>query len=577
MLQMRELLELSNWTMAKDKNFVQKYGVIVTKRLTADSSWDLAERTIQDLIQYIEVPLGNQVNTLRPFLKWIVVRYAEGGIRMAEDIRSRAIPAVQKFERLKTTGKLKAANKSPDLTTYKNLSALEDLIDDLTEGKELKGSDKQFEAELQANGEVEILYNDNMFSIVSPKTKRASCYYGRNTRWCTAGTGYNEFSRYTARGPLYIFLSKRENKRWQFHWNRSGGRGIWEVRNEKDKNAKKKMPKLLAKYPVLKQAFNHPKFYPIFQPKTKQDLHDVIRFNPGLAKKFRNLPEDLQLSLFDHGRRIAKNPKPALQRRILDDFEMGPEIIIKKLKGDTSRLEMHPKMQPNSPQILEALKDQPYLIRKIANPTLEQQMTVMETREGHIEFIKNPHPKVKAAWLQKHKKRILQLAWGALPSFTVNKKLITVLAHQVIREGHLWALPWLSHNEQRQYIPMIAKLKFSGKDDNYGFYETITLIFEISKQVKRKISNRRITRRYEEYGPRQKENPLKPYWGTLSAPVKAAFIKRLKQSRAKISPRRQKHIRNILGDNVLPPEPDIPPSGLVKRTIKSRPDDAGGA
>ena len=48
------------------------------------------------------------------------------------------------------------------------------------------------------------VYEDDTFSIVTPQTHKASCYYGAGTKWCTASmNGDTHFDRYNQDGKLF--------------------------------------------------------------------------------------------------------------------------------------------------------------------------------------------------------------------------------------------------------------------------------------------------------------------------------------------------------------------------------------
>lgn len=92
---------------------------------------------------------------------------------------------------------------------YEKLRLLNHLIEEEEEKESLKAAEK----------EVDKLYDSSNYLILTPKTVEASCAYGRNTRWCTASTGsYNYFDRYNRQGPLYIIIDKKNNRKYQFHF-----------------------------------------------------------------------------------------------------------------------------------------------------------------------------------------------------------------------------------------------------------------------------------------------------------------------------------------------------------------------
>ena len=62
--------------------------------------------------------------------------------------------------------------------------------------KEIKGAD--------------IVYEDDEFTVVTPKTHEASCYYGSGTKWCTTTRSSDaHFNRYNDDGKLFYFLNKK--------------------------------------------------------------------------------------------------------------------------------------------------------------------------------------------------------------------------------------------------------------------------------------------------------------------------------------------------------------------------------
>ena len=92
---------------------------------------------------------------------------------------------------------------------YEKLRLLEPYIEKEEEKSELKAAEK----------DAEKIYNSENYLIIIPKTREASCAYGRNTRWCTASTGsYNYFDNYNTQGPLYIIINKKTKQKHQFHF-----------------------------------------------------------------------------------------------------------------------------------------------------------------------------------------------------------------------------------------------------------------------------------------------------------------------------------------------------------------------
>lgn len=57
--------------------------------------------------------------------------------------------------------------------------------------------------------------------LLTPHNREAACYYGKNTKWCTAADEekWNAFDKYNRNGPLYILINKSEpDEKFQFHF-----------------------------------------------------------------------------------------------------------------------------------------------------------------------------------------------------------------------------------------------------------------------------------------------------------------------------------------------------------------------
>ena len=56
----------------------------------------------------------------------------------------------------------------------------------------------------------DVVYDDDTLTVVSPYTHKASCYYGKGTKWCTASKdSSNYFDNYNSKGKLFYFLDKK--------------------------------------------------------------------------------------------------------------------------------------------------------------------------------------------------------------------------------------------------------------------------------------------------------------------------------------------------------------------------------
>jgi len=64
----------------------------------------------------------------------------------------------------------------------------------------------------------DVVYEDDRFTVVSPKTHEASCYYGAGSKWCTAAKSSDaHFMSYNRDGKLFYFLDKKEKSGSRFY------------------------------------------------------------------------------------------------------------------------------------------------------------------------------------------------------------------------------------------------------------------------------------------------------------------------------------------------------------------------
>ena len=96
-----------------------------------------------------------------------------------------------------------------DINQYDSLKDIQDAIDKHENRirrnvKEVDGAD--------------IVYEDDRFTVVTPKTHEASCYYGSGSKWCTAARSSDQhFMSYNRDGKLFYFLDKKASTNNRFY------------------------------------------------------------------------------------------------------------------------------------------------------------------------------------------------------------------------------------------------------------------------------------------------------------------------------------------------------------------------
>jgi len=326
-------------------------------------------------------PTGNKELTF-----WLVLNYANNRINRYEDIASRAIPELLKYKAL-----LKKPNLTPPLTIrdinqIKGLTHLEEIVDqyqekETTSNKELENKEEQ---NFFNTNQAELIYNDSQVKVIVPKTKEASCFFGINTKWCTAARTNNMFNKYTKDGPLYIVLFKKENKRYQFHFQTG------QFMNEKDEYVN---PNELAdKYPIL---------WKIFSPIAEKNNSLYLNEHPSEQLQLAALQQDVGAIQF------IKNPSEKVQ--------------LAAVKEDVEALEYI--KNPSEKVQLAAVQKNGTAIGFIKKPSEQVQLAAVQKNGTAIGFIKKPSEQVQLAAVQKNGTAIGFIKKPSLKVNALQKKL----------------------------------------------------------------------------------------------------------------------------------------------------------
>lgn len=154
---------------------------------------------------------------------WIVKLCSSVSTMPDYEDMGRVHDALEQFHALKMSGYF-ARNKDKvqyaDINIFKTHRELERFLDsvDIKDKVSNTQADKQLEAKFIAERDAIVVHDDSSLKIVIPKSLEASQYFGKNTRWCTAAKTNNMFHSYDERGDLYIILDKKNNRRWQLHF-----------------------------------------------------------------------------------------------------------------------------------------------------------------------------------------------------------------------------------------------------------------------------------------------------------------------------------------------------------------------
>lgn len=430
-----------------DTKLINDFGLKVLAHISADSSarkiWDKAQdmgvgnnpisKDIYDAVIKDIASLDPTPNKKLSF--WLVNKYANNKINRYEDIGSRAVPALMQYKQLLKKPKLEPPLQIRDINQIDSLNELETLLKPYEQQDDI-GNRKEQEKEFYNSGQAELVYNDNDIKVVVPKSQAASCFFGTNTKWCTAAKKYNAFDEYNNDGPLYIILIKKENKRFQFHFSTD------QFMNEYDDSVD---PQLIANmYPKLWKIFELISIKNnslMFVKNPSEELAEkIISEDPSNIYYIDNPSEKLQLSAVQTDPKAIgqiKNPTVRVQKEALylslktSKISVGQvlslirnptveiqqyaimqsETSIKYIKNPSEdmqlfSIELYPSsisdiQLPSEKVQAAAVTKDPYVIRHIKNPTEKVQMIAINKSPKYIKMILNPSESVQLAAIKK--------------------------------------------------------------------------------------------------------------------------------------------------------------------------------
>lgn len=162
--------------------------------------------------------------------------------------------------------------RSKNIFNIKSLPELYDIIEPFKEDETKLLSKKQLRGDTPVEGQYEIIFSDENWDVVIPKTHASSCYWGSGTEWCTAvDANANYYNGYTKDGPLYIFRHKTNPKlRYQLHFESSQFKDVRD--NEYSPT------KFFNSYPYLKDVLSDywSKHLELLEKSTKNPLSEVL-------------------------------------------------------------------------------------------------------------------------------------------------------------------------------------------------------------------------------------------------------------------------------------------------------------
>lgn len=153
-------------------------------------------------------PTQKKDGSIGKYTKWMLGLHQKGNLKL-EDL-------------YKATEYLTAYAQNYNHVTVKDINQLKTLPDLYKVVEPFEKNSHEYDSNVTLQNNEDKVYEDNQWIVIVPKTKEASCYYGRGTKWCTAASDNNYeknmFDHYNSQGTLYINIDKKNKRKYQFHF-----------------------------------------------------------------------------------------------------------------------------------------------------------------------------------------------------------------------------------------------------------------------------------------------------------------------------------------------------------------------
>lgn len=170
---------------------------------------NISEDVFQEIISADPTYNPQKPQKMGKFGKWLLGIYLKGNLK-TEDLY-KATDYLSYF--IKFNGKI----QQKDIMKYKSLPELYNVVEPFISNPDQAATKSEEVRKIKEGAEK--VYEDAKWMVIVPHTQEASCYYGKNTQWCTAATGsQNYFNYYNKKGLLYINILKGTDTKYQFHF-----------------------------------------------------------------------------------------------------------------------------------------------------------------------------------------------------------------------------------------------------------------------------------------------------------------------------------------------------------------------
>jgi len=258
-----------------------------------------------------------------------------------------------------------------------------------------KLNEKNYRQQKSESGRSKLLFENRDWLVIIPLDKDSSCFYGSETKWCSAKPFHNEYEEYFYDSELILiyFINKKTNKKYAMVVNERD-REDREYFDENDKKIKEDNFKNLIGDIQLKQIIDDSVGLDTANEMEKsrkeyrKSIAQIDRLMPRAAKGEHVVElENLLVLTKKHDKVLSYLEKVGRS----DNYRVELQFVAVNILGKTI------KYFKNPPElvVLEAIEQNPRSIKYVINPSEQMQLAAVAQNGSVIEYIKNPSEKVQ--------------------------------------------------------------------------------------------------------------------------------------------------------------------------------------
>jgi hypothetical protein len=261
-------------------------------------------------------------------------------------------------------------------------------------------------------GESITLFENNRWLVVIPLTHDASCYHGRNTKWCTARPHAGSFDKYFLdRETVLIYcLDKTSGEKWAIATHKNLDKVEYFNKDDKSIDAKQFQKQTGFNPKKLIAMVSHNETRITTARQNRKELLALLKTRMSAWKEQGTFNRDIELEkllaqvksselCFEYITQVGKRHGPQDYTGII-----GQSIIWSAVKQYSSAIQYI--KNPSEAVQLAAVKQNGEAIQYIKNPSEAVQLAAVKSNGGAIQFINNPSEEMQLAAVKRNDEAI---------------------------------------------------------------------------------------------------------------------------------------------------------------------------